>query len=326
MRPSPFARGFRSTRREPSVSLAEIAWRWLFGGIATALFIWATLVFLRSVEVSKANQFLLRSLNPELISYALRTLFEGKGPVLIKLGLIVGVSLSFLWILTATIGRTATTRVLLERSATNYDERREVRSNFRAIAAIHFVRVALLWVGLAAYFFAALIASRVTTTGEETHPGAFLMLFLAMFLVAAAILSFFNWVLLLAPIYALRDHLPFSDATLAAWCLTRDRAGSLIGLNLAHLAIRLVWFIFMSGVAFVPLGFLHVFPKFLVFGASIVLTLIYCAVADVLFVARYAAYIEIADQELHPSLIAEFPRSSPADEYAPKPPLLTPGT
>src|SRR6266704_2376232 len=145
-RPSPFARGFRSLRREPSVLLAEIAWRWLFGGIATALLIWAGIVFLRSIEVSKANQFLLRSLNPQVIVYVLGELLQNKWGLLARLGLVVSVSLSFLWILTATIARTATTRVLLEQTAGEYGEDRETLANLRAVVAIQFVRVALLWV------------------------------------------------------------------------------------------------------------------------------------------------------------------------------------
>ena len=300
-RPSPFARGFRALRREPSVLLAEIAWRWLFGGITTALLLWTTLVFLRSIEVSKANQFLLRTLNPAILSYVLRELFANKWALLARLGLIVSVSLSFLWILTATIARTATTRVLLEHSSEEYGETRDTRPNLRAITAIHFVRVALLWIGVAAYVLSALISARLTTTGDQTHPAAFLFLFLAMFLIAAAVLSFFNWILLLTPIYALRDGLPFTDATLAAWQLTRTRAASLVGLNLAHLALRLIWIVFMSGLAFIPIGFSGILPKSIIVLAIFATTLIYCAVADALFVARYAGYIEIADQQLLPA-------------------------
>jgi hypothetical protein len=320
-RPSPFARGFRSLRREPSVLLAEIAWRWLFGGIATALLLWATIVFLHSIEVSKANQFLLRTFNPQVLSYVLRDLLQHKWGLLARLGLIVSVSLSFLWMITATIARTATTRVLLDQSADSYSEDRDTRPNLRTVAAIQFVRVALLWIGLAAYIVSALIAARVNVNGD--HIGAFLLLFLAMFAVAAAILSFFNWLLLLAPIFALRDGLPFSDAILSAWQLTRDRAARLAALNLAHLALRLIWIVFMSGIAFVPLGFVHVFPKLVIVLAVVATTLLYCAVADALFVARYAGYIEIAEQELHPEPQPEpLPvYAAPAESVAPEAPV-----
>ena len=264
VRPSPFARGFRALRREPSVLLAEIAWRWLFGGIALALIAWAAVVFLHSVTVSKVNQLLLRTLNPAILQYILRELLHNKWGLLARLGLILGVSLSLLWIISSTIARSATTRVLLERISTEDGEERGTSLNLRSVAAIQFKRVALLWVGFAAYFASAYIAARLTTD-EQVHTGAFLLLFLMMFVSAAAILSFFNWILLLAPIFAIRDSLSFFRSMAAAWQLTVERSSSLLALNLAHLALRLVWFVFMSGVAVIPLGFTQILPKFLIF-------------------------------------------------------------
>ncbi len=325
-RPSPFARGFRALRREPSVLLVEIAWRWIFGGIAAALIAWAMAVFLRSVAVSKGNEYLLRSLNPTVMGYALREILHGKWARLIRLSLIVGASLSVLWILTASVARTATTRVLLEHVASEYGETLATRSRLRTVGALQFVRVMLLWIGFAIYLASAFVAALLTSNADETNTGAFLLLFVCMFGVSAVLLSFFNWVLLLAPIFALRDALPFSSATAAAWRLTRSRAGSLSGLNLAHLVLRLVWFVFMSGVAVVPLGFVRVFPGSVVFLAMLVITLAYCAVADALFVARYAGYIEIAEQERRPE-----PRPLPVSPPEPISPYaggadLGPGT
>jgi hypothetical protein len=293
-------------RREPSVLLAEITWRWLFGGIATALLVWATLVFLQAIEVSKANQFLLRTLNPAILSYGLRDMFAQKWGLLARLGLIVTVSLSFLWMVTATIARAATTRVLVERIAESHGEAREARSNLRTVAAIQFIRVALLWFGAAAYVLIAIASGAITSTAGKPHTGAFLLLFFFLFGIVAVVLSFFNWILLLAPICAIRDALPFSDSVLSAWHLTRNRRGSLTGLNLAHFALRLIWFVFISGIAFVPLGFVHLLPKMVILAAILATTLIYCAVADALFVARYAGYIEIAEQESHPDTEPEF--------------------
>jgi hypothetical protein len=138
-----------------------------------------------------------------------------------------------------------------------------------------------------------------------------------MILVAGVVLSFFNWFLLLAPIFAIRDHLGFSDATIAGWRLSRNRAGSLTALNLAHAGIRLVWLVIMTGLAFAPLGFARFVPKVLVFAAMVAVSLAYCAVADILFVARYAGYIEIAEQESHPAPeLPVLPEPEPAPVYA----------
>jgi hypothetical protein len=308
-RRSPFAQGFRVLRNEPSVWLAEIAWRWVFGGIATVLLVWATLGFLHAIEVSQANHFLLRSLNPAIISYVLREMLSQKWGLLTRLGIIVSVGLSFLWMITATIARSTSTRVLVEQVAALSGEERETGSNLRAVAAIQFVRVALVWIGAAAYVLIAVVAGAVTGSGGKSHVGAFLLVFLCLFGIVAAVLSFLNWILLLAPIFAVRDAASFADSVLAGWQLTRTRGGSLTGLNLAHLAMRLIWFVFMSGIGFAPLGFVHVVPKILILLAMVLASLVYCAVADGLFVARYAGYIEIAEQELHPE--AETPAVDP---------------
>ncbi len=299
-RRSPFAQGFRVLRSEPSVWLAEIAWRWVFGGIATALLVWATMSFLHAIQVSRANEFLLRSLNPAIISYVLRDMLSQKWGLLARLGIIVSVSLSFLWMTIATIARSAITRVLVEQVATLSGEDRETRANIRSVAAVQFVRVALLWVGAAAYVLLAVVASAVTGSEGKSHVGAFLLVFLCLFGIVAAVLSFLNWILLLTPIFAVRDAASFADSVLAAWQLSRTRGGSLAGLNLAHVAMRLFWFVFMSGICFAPLGFVHVLPKILILLTMVAATLVYCVVADGLFLARYAGYIEVAEQELHP--------------------------
>ena len=305
-RPSPFARGFRAVRREPAVLLVEIGWRWLFGGVATALLIWATLAFLHSVQVSRSEQFLLRTFSPELMAYALREMFRDKGVVLAKLALGIGSGLSFFWIATSTFARSAMTRVLLEDAAQDHAASRQTAPRLWTISAIQFLRMALLWLGLAAYILSALISDALTRAGDRSHPAAFLLIFLGMMLILAVVLSFANWILLLAPIFAIRHDRSLGGTIGAALRFSRRRSGRLAALNLAHLGVRLVWFVVMSGIAFMPLGFIRLVPKVLVFGAILAITLLYSAVADVLFVARYAGYIEIAEQDpdLDPELLA----------------------
>lgn len=321
VRRSPFGTGFRALRRERSVLLAEIAWRWIFGGIAIALIAWGTMLFLKSVEVTKGDQLLLRSMNPTVIVYVLRDLLSDRWLLLARLGLIVAICLSFLWIITATIARTATTRVLLDFSAAEFGEERKTEANLLTVGLIHFMRIALLWMGLIAYVLSAIVATRVTSADGETHTGAFLVVFIALFLVAAVVLAFCNWILLLSPIFAIRDATRVSSSVAASWRLTRERAGSLVGLNMAHLAMRLVWIVFISSVGAIPFGFSQLFPAWFIVAVIIAITLLYCAVSDGLFVARYAGYIAIAEQQLHP---APAPVSSSPAEVLPQPTIEPP--
>jgi hypothetical protein len=300
VRRSPFATGFRALRREPSVLLAEIGWRWIFGGIASALIAWGVVLFLKSVEVPRGDQLLLQSMNPAIVLYVLRDLIGNRWWLLARLGLIASISLSFTWVLMATIARAATTRVLVDFCAEDYGEDRQAYANFLTVGAIHFARVALLWIGLFTYLVSAIVAMWLTSSDREAHTAAFVVIFLATFLVAAVVLAFCNWILLLAPIFAIRDAARFFSAVRASWRLTRTQAKSFVGLNLAHLAMRLVWIVFISGIGMIPLGFAQLFPASLIIAAVIAITLLYCAVSDVLFVARYAGYIMIAEQQIHP--------------------------
>lgn len=300
-RPSPFAGGFRAVRREPAALLIEIVWRWLFGGIAIALTAWAVLLFLRQVEVSPANRVLLGTLNPELMTYAVRDIFHDKWGLLARLGLTVAGSLSLLWVLMATVGRGVMLRVLVEEVGSHYDEKPAARANLPAIGALQFLRVALLWVGFAVYLAASFGTSALTTINGQPHIGAFLLIFLSTLLVAMFVLSFCNWILQIAAIPAVRENLSWTSAILASGRLSRRRSGQFISLNLAHLALRVIWFVFMTGLAFVPLGFARILPKIVVWAGMALVSLFYFAVADWLFVARFAGYIEIAEQELHPA-------------------------
>lgn len=278
---------------------------------------WAVLGFLHAIEVSKANQFLLRTMNPSILAYVLRDLFSQKWGLAARLALIVSVSASLLWIVMSAFARSAIVRVLVEQISELSGVEHETHFKFRSLLGIQSLRLALLWIGGLAYLVFAILSGLLTSADGRSHSGAALLVFLLFFGITAALLSFFNWILHLAPIYAVRDGRSFADATLAAWRLVRSRSGSLTALNCAHLALRIVWFIFMSGVVFVPLGFERLLPKAAVFLASVVLTLIYSAVADALFVARYAGYIEIAEQELNA------PRRVPPLAVAPAPAYAT---
>ena len=318
-------------RQEPAVVLAEIAWRWLFGGIATLLLGWTAIVFLRSVQITQADEFLLRTLNPAIIQYVLRELLHDKWGVLFRGAFAVGISLSLLWIVTATLARTATTRVLLERSDSERGDKHGYDANLRSVCAIQTLRVALVWIGVAAYILSAFAASQVTSAGEQTHSFANAVGFLMLFGFAASLLSIFNWILFLAPIFAVRDSCSFRVATVVAWRFSRARAGGLLGLNLAHAGVRLVWLVFMSGVVSVPFGFIRLLPKSLIFLAVALLSLVYLAVADVLFASRWAGFIELAKQESHPEPepvllpppIEPLTQSDPAS-YGPSAPVSEP--
>ncbi len=294
---NPTAQGFRAIREEPVVFLAEICWRWLFGAVALAFVSWTLLVFLDAVEVSKANLFLLRSLNPDAIAYAIQRMFAGKGPMMVTLLCIAGPSLTVLWVVTATIGRIATTRVLLERSAHVHGTSFSLQVRWAATGVAQLVRALLVWMGAVAYVASVLIASYVARSGEEFHTGVFILLFLLLFMAAVVLLSTIHWVLGIAPVFVLRDGAGAGTAIARAWRVTRQRAGQFAAMNLWHGIFRLAWLAAVSTVAGFPLVLLQVIPGKAVAILMGLMTLAYFAGADFLFAARYAGYVEILEQQ-----------------------------
>src|SRR5262245_52973523 len=111
---SPTLEGFRTVFRKPSVSLAEISWRWSFGAAAFLLCSSAMVEYLDSLPVSGRNLLLLRSAHPALISHALSQILRGSGARLVLAASLLLIALTLLWIFAASIGRVATLNALTE--------------------------------------------------------------------------------------------------------------------------------------------------------------------------------------------------------------------
>ena len=111
--PSPFRDGFAALRHEPALLAAELTWRWCFGLSAWGVGIVSIALFLDSVTVAPADEFLLRTLQPQLEENALRHIFRGSLSrfVLEQTVLLLGVMV--LWSFAATAGRAATLRRLV---------------------------------------------------------------------------------------------------------------------------------------------------------------------------------------------------------------------
>lgn len=111
---SPTLEGFRVAFRRPSLTLAEISWRWTVGAAAIALFLFSLLEFLDTLPVTKGDILLLRTRQPMLIAQALGHIFRGSFPRLVLALLLAAVALTFLWIVAATVGRMTTVRSLID--------------------------------------------------------------------------------------------------------------------------------------------------------------------------------------------------------------------
>ena len=172
---SPTLEGFRAVFRRPALPLAEIIWRWSFGAAAFVLIVFGMFEYLDTLPVSALDLLLLRSRQLFMVSQALARIFEGSGLRFILAGIVIVCGLVALWIVLASVGRSATLHTLLdfvrERSrelllsqqqanastvpAPNRDLGREPKSwELRSLAGLHFLRaVLILMAGGADHFF-----------------------------------------------------------------------------------------------------------------------------------------------------------------------------
>jgi hypothetical protein len=344
---SPTLEGFRAAFRRPSLTLAEISWRWTVGATATALVGFSLLEYLDTLPVSGGDILLLRTRQPILIGQALGHIFRGTAPRIVLAELVAAVALTCLWMFAASMGRATTVRSLIayfverrksaigdEESVSVADPAAESRNgsplgsllrlNFLraavALAAILGLAGALILVHLVSTSLSTDTASAGVTSANSPPPAnpgggiAFLLFFPLAGLIFVA-WSTLNWVLSLAGVFAVRDGDARKDALgaiSAAVTFCRERSGAVFAVSTWTGLARLTIFVVATTVVSLPLSLAQIVPARVLLAAVVLITVAYFAVADWLYIARLAGYVCIA--EMPEELLAP-----PAPEPLPAP-------
>ena len=326
-RVSPTLEGFRATFRLPSLTFAEIAWRWTIGATAFALALYSFFEYLNTLPVTHADATLLSTRQPSLIGRAIAHIFRGSLNRAVVAALLGGLALSFLWIIAASLGRNVTVRGLLDHFHSKFAENTSSDASemssplgFRSLAAINFLRVALVLATLLALLGAALLAG-LASSEAHPRPGLIFLLFvpLAGFIGVAG--WALNWLLSLAGIFAVRDGEDALGAISAAVTFSREHLGALLAVSTWTGMAHFVAFSVATTAVSIPLSFLQVAPWRAVVAVITFMTLIYFALADWLYMARLAGYVCIA--EMPAPEIASPILLSPHEPAAPSIPVQT---
>jgi len=318
---SPTAEGFRAAWRQPALTLAEITWRWTAGATALSLAIFGAREYLSTLPVSTADLLFLRSGQPALIGQAVAHILRGSLERVVMSGLVAWLAVTVLWIVAASGGRMVTVRTLLDYfrsgklfAAQAADQDKPAASmRMGGLLGLSFLRAAN---GLAALvggiFGASVIAGRLTSPADP-HPGLAFLFFVAVGVVVVFVWLALNWVLSLAGVFAVRDSAGVFDAMSSAVALCRDRMGAVaavsVWLGLAHI----VMFSIASSVVAFPLNLAQVVPGRIVLAAVALISLVYFALVDWLYVARLAGYVCIAEMP------GELPVAAPPAPLPPSP-------
>lgn len=307
-RPSPIATGFRTAFFRPALLASEIAWRWSCGFAAGLMLLFAFFTYLGSIRVSNADLLLLRSRVPPLMAEAVRHLLEGTGPRLLRAAAVLLPAMTALWVVGAAFGRWASLRVLIE----------DGRGRFRTVLGLHFLRAAAALAAWIGYLGALLTAGYFASRSLEERPG----LFLLIFFVLATIIAFFHgrlrWYLFLANLLAVRDGSDAFSAIADAFDVYRTRRARFLALGTIIFALRLGLWIGVTVVSLLATAALPAPAWRLLVVVLVLITLAYFVVADFLFVARLAAYVDILHDEPEPEPVAVVPPPGPLPEPLPE--------
>jgi hypothetical protein len=326
---SPTVEGFRAAFRRPSLTLAEMMWRWTVGITATALFLFGLLEYLDTLPVTNREILFLRSRQPYLVSQAIAHILRGSLSRAVMSAMLAGLMLMLLWIIAAAVGRMATVRALLDYFRTDMagyvsagggrgDGERDVASNVStshemsedapvpALVCLNFLRAAVALAAVCGFVGAAILAG-FASPAAHPRPGLAFLCFLPLASLVYLAWSSLNWLLSLAGIFAVRTGDDTVGAISAAASFFRERTGPVAAVSTWNGLAHTVAFVGATTVVSMPLGLAPLIPWRLVVAAMVVITAGYFALADWLYMARLAGYVCIA--EMPEALMAPVPPS-----------------
>jgi hypothetical protein len=312
MKRSPTLEGFKLIFRQPSLSLAEIAWRWSFGGAAAALFLLFFLEYLDTLTATNADLFLLRTKQPALVARAIGDILSGSGLRFVVASIVLGSALSLVWVAVASFGRAVTLKCLLGYFWTE-EPNKSFPFRMTSLFALNFLRAGVTMTA-AVGGVGAMVLGGMVSSKKNPAPGSALLIFLFVATLVWVAWAVINWFLSLSSVLVVARNEDALGAIGAAIDLFRDHVGSVFGTS--------AWFLLAHGVAFMvasvaisfPLAFSGVLPPGVTLLGILFFALLYFAVADVLYIARLGAYV----------WILEGPAIAPEPEIVPEPPVSYP--
>jgi hypothetical protein len=327
---SPTLEGFRASFRRPSLTLAEIAWRWTVGAVGWALILFWLIEFLDTLPVSKGDAALLSTRHPLLVGRAIGHILSGSLNRAVLAALFAVTALALLWIITASFGRAATVRALLDYF------RRDIASNssaerhdgieprpLRSLIGLNFLRAAVALAAMLAFVGASILAGFVSPDANP-QPGLAFILFLPLAGLICIAWPTLNWWLSLASVFAVRDGEDALGALSASVAFFRDRSGPVFAVSIWTGLAHLVALSVATTAVSLPLAFIQIAPWRLVITGVILVALAYFAVVDWLYMARLAGYLCIV--ELPEALTSQAPLPTPpstGQRFAPNAPAQT---
>lgn len=325
---SPTLEGFRVAFRKPLLTLAEISWRWVVGASAIALFFFGLIEYLRTLPVSGGELLFLRSRQPFLVAQAVAHILRGSLIRAVMSVVVAALAIDLLWMIAAAVGRIATVEWLLDYfrgrntspenavSAGEPDTASNVSTNqsLFAIVRLNFLRISVVVAAILGFVGASILASLVSPDAHP-RPGLAFLVFLPIAGLICVAGCALNWLLSLAGMFAVRERDDALGAISSAVTLCRERIGAVVAVSAWTGLAHLVAFFGATTIISMALAFVPLLPWRLVLLLMLLVTLVYFAVADWLYMARLAGYVFIVETPGLPVAAPLPPVAPPADVY-----------
>jgi len=284
-RRSPIRNGLGAVFRAPSLWLAEMAWRRSFGIGAGLLIFLSLLQFLDTLAAPQDSGFFPGRNSRRAVFAALAGVFQGSGTTILKLAVLLVPALIILWIFAAGLGRTVTLKFLLSGS----------KVRLRSVLGLNLLRALAALVLILGCAMAAIVAGRASQAIPSPENTVASWRVFAGFGVLGGLLvcvwAVADWILTVAGVLA-HSGRGVLAAIADAVRQIRRHTGQFLAANLGFALLR--------GVVFFVTSFLAVWAMALAaisgWSAVLLVWLLYRAVADFLYIARLAAYIDISGQ------------------------------
>ena len=294
---SPIAAGFRTMVQRPGLLARELAWRWTWGGTTLAL-VWFTFrEYLRSLIVTDTDLLLLRTGQPLLAGQAISSIFRGSGERLQAVLLLVGLASALLWIVMATLGRGVVGRKLLLHpqqlpAIRPLDKSDGVARQFVAMLSLQTLRAVLYLSFWFALYGAAVLLQQLL---PAENFALFTLLYLNAFMLLWAAWTLVNWLLSLATLFAAGQGAGPLAALTSVVELWRRCRSAMTATGMVFGLLHLAALVALYSVLFLPLAFATAVPGVAVLAGMGFILLIYFVVADVIYLARLAAYASMVN-------------------------------
>ena len=315
---SPTLEGFRVIFRRPSLTLAEIAWRWSFWGAVAFLTGVLLTEYLDSLPVAPRDLLFLDSGQPTLIGKALAHIFQGSG-LRLALGVTIVVSGAGLaWTVIGAVGRSASLQAIRDYVMEHLSSEREVRSagSVQSLVGINLLRLVLALMTSVGVIGTFILPARVFANYHPKPGWLFLWTLLLLGLVSLAWATL-NWTLSLAGVFVVRDGRDAFGAMAAAARFSRERSGGLWAINFWFGLLHLTMFAIGMTIASSVVSMAQILPGRLILATLLLVALLYFVLADAIHVGRMAAWFCLAETPLTPEAVPPMPTPFLAEPTVP---------